>query len=138
MYGLLMCMIIILTNGWSVFVSYEWHVGAFLHQTAHSHLYSRKCSSIRARSKARTNTELLGFVPPNRRSLLVVLVSFTNELVGQPCFIFLALSYKLIYRTEMVALDEMCFVTEGVPCITELDPPQRQGWRRVLGWVLLI
>ena len=105
---------------------------------AQLHFYSRKCSSIRARSEARTDPELLGFVSPNRKSLLVVLFISTNELVGQPCFIFLALSYKLIYRTKMVALDEMCFVTEGVPCITELDPPQRQGWRRVLGWVLLI
>lgn len=138
MYGLVMCMIIILTNGWSVFVSYEWHVGAFLHRVARSHFYSRKCSSIRARSKARADPELLGFVSTNRGSVPVSLVLFTNAFVGQPCFIFLALSYKLICRTKMVALDEMCFVTEGVPCITELDPPQRKGWRRVLGWVLLI
>lgn len=101
-------------------------------------MYSRKCSSIRARSKARTDPELLGFVSPNCGSVFMLPVLFTDTLVGQPCFVFLALSYKLIYRTKMVTLDEMCFVTEGVPCITELDPPQRQGWRRVLGWVLLI
>lgn len=58
----------------------------------------------------------------------------------QPCFVFLTLGYKLIHRTKMVTLEEMCFAPGGVPplpadALNKLNP--KRGWRKILGWVLL-
>ncbi len=55
----------------------------------------------------------------------------------QPCFIFLALGYKLVYQTKMTTLDEMCFAPDGIPDVEDLKEPPKRSWRRIVGWIFL-
>ncbi|KAJ3536378.1 hypothetical protein NM688_g6846 [Phlebia brevispora] len=106
-YGLCMCILVILTNGWTIFISYNWHI---------------------AKPIATTNGASSGPGP---------VPTFLSSYLPIPSFVFLALSYKLVCQTKMVSLDDMWFAPEGVPDLQEEEDAPKRGWRRVIGWILL-
>ncbi|KJA14361.1 hypothetical protein HYPSUDRAFT_49239 [Hypholoma sublateritium FD-334 SS-4] len=99
-YALVMCILILLFNGWFVFTrAGPWRMALELDDPP-----------------IVSDPEIGSWVP-----------TFVSSYLALPVFFLLVLGYKLIYRTRMVPLDEMHFERGIVPEIEEPQPTTRWG-----------
>ncbi|KAF9477191.1 hypothetical protein BDN70DRAFT_896735 [Pholiota conissans] len=105
-YALVMCIAILVTNGWVVFTrAGPWRMGKG-HSASASH-----ASLELSDQPIPTDAEIGDWVP-----------TFVSSYLPLPVFLLLILGYKLIYRTKMVGLDDMTFHRGVVPEIEEKTP----------------
>ncbi|TCD65856.1 hypothetical protein EIP91_002117 [Steccherinum ochraceum] len=108
-YAFTVCMIVLFTNGWSVFVHNGWRIA-----------------------------EIPGREPDKSQDRVGDAVSiFLSSYVPIPFFLLLTFGYKLIHRTKMVRLDEMTFEGKNIP-EPEEPPAARSRREGLLRWMLLI
>ncbi|KAK7682321.1 hypothetical protein QCA50_014525 [Cerrena zonata] len=108
-YAFGLCMIVLFTNGWSVFVHGGW-----------------KIAEIPAND---------GPMPPPDVRESDPVSQFLSSYIPLPFFLLLTFGYKLIYQTKMVKLEEMSFSRENIPEPVERKPTtRREGFLR---WLLV-
>ncbi|KAJ3549374.1 hypothetical protein NM688_g5183 [Phlebia brevispora] len=95
-YAFSLCMIILLTNGWAVFVSNSWTIAEI------------------------PRTPRKSFFGANGRVPTPVL-QFLSSYVPIPFFVLLTFGYKLIHQTKMVPVEEMPFSDRG-----DVPPPEEE------------
>ncbi|GBE85477.1 Arginine permease CAN1 [Sparassis crispa] len=108
-YAFIICLLVLFTNGWAVFVHNGWKIA-----------------------------EIEGDSPPSgpasdREASPVSL--FLSSYVPIPIFLLLTFGYKLIYQTEMIPLDKMVFDRKDVPRIEPEDPP-RNLWEKLVALII--
>ncbi|KAI0698129.1 amino acid permease-domain-containing protein [Cytidiella melzeri] len=118
-YALSMCMLILLTNGWTVFLHTGWRIGDSTN--LHTPLKHKKADVPGQPSQATS----------------VAVSTFLSSYVPIPFFILLTLGYKIIYQTRMVRFDEMDFQTVHFRR-EEADDRRPSRRERVLGALLVI
>ncbi|PPQ94474.1 hypothetical protein CVT25_001107 [Psilocybe cyanescens] len=102
-YAFVMCVLILIFNGWFVFTRPgPWRMARELDD-----------------SPLKTDPEVGNWVP-----------TFVSSYLALPFFLLAILGYKLIYRTRMVPLREMQFERGHIPEIHEEEPTTR--WGRLL------
>ncbi|KAH9919190.1 amino acid permease-domain-containing protein [Epithele typhae] len=111
-YAFATCILVLLTNGWAVFLHNGWKVAELVPSTEEK-MYndSHKIS----------------------QPILVFLSSY----IPLPIFVLLTFGYKLVMQTEMMPLDKMTFFRGEVPSpLPECEPT---GWlERLLAWLMVI
>lgn len=105
------CMLILFTNSWSVFLHSGWRIADVQN----------------AEPKAYPEADR----PTNPIS------NFLASYVPIPFFFLLTFGYKLIYQTKMISLDDMDFSQVNVDEDAQRDPEYSSPLARVLGWLLV-
>ncbi|EKM49844.1 uncharacterized protein PHACADRAFT_214364 [Phanerochaete carnosa HHB-10118-sp] len=105
------CMLILFTNGWSVFLHSGWRIADIPDEAPNPYAPSEQPSAP--------------------------ISSFLASYVPIPFFLLLTFGYKLIYQTKMVALDDMDFSRVNVDDDAQRDPDYASPLARVLGWLLV-
>jgi len=109
-YGFTVCLIVLITNGWAVFVHNGWRL-------------------------AEIAGEELPVVPSDWREANPVSL-FLSSYVPLPLFLLLTFGYKLIHQTEMVPYSAMKFERHDVPTFEEREEQPRSLWARILAVVI--
>jgi len=105
-YAFAVCIIVLFTNGWNVFVHNSWCI-------------------------AETETSCTPSGPSDER-ITTPVSTFLSSYIPLPLFVLLTFGYKLIYQTKLVPLDEMTFSREDVPEKLEEDDPPRNIWEKII------
>ncbi|KAI0345542.1 hypothetical protein BDW22DRAFT_1324774 [Trametopsis cervina] len=123
-YAFTICMLILLTNGWSVFLHAGWRVGEY----THAHIAPNIVLTCSCAADDPTKEE---------DDLSTAVSTFLSSYVPIPFFILLTLGYKIIYQTNMVQLEEMDFHTVYFTR-EEPDAHEPSMRERILGKLLVI
>ncbi|KAI0369433.1 hypothetical protein BV20DRAFT_968017 [Pilatotrama ljubarskyi] len=111
-YAFALCMLVLFTNGWAVFVHNGWMIAEVMGDTIPTYDASQKESN-----------------PVSQ---------FLSSYVPIPFFLLLTFGYKLIKQTQMISLDEMVFYRgRVVPYDAQEDEP-RNRLERLLRWIRFI
>ncbi|KAH8082453.1 amino acid permease-domain-containing protein [Cristinia sonorae] len=113
-YAFIICMVVLFTNGWSVFVHNGWRIGT-----------SNTAAEIPDHPVDDTTNRVTNAIPV-----------FLSSYVPLPFFLLLTFGYKLIHRTKMVGLDEMTFERKNVP-EPEHPPEPKSKAEGIMRWLLL-
>ncbi|OBZ71741.1 Lysine-specific permease [Grifola frondosa] len=112
-YGLIICLIVLFTNGWAVFVHNGWRIAEISGETS----------------------EVVS-IPTNEREINPVSL-FLSSYIPIPFFIILTFGYKLINQTKLIPLDEMQFSRGDVPDYYEtIQDGPRNLWERFIWWLI--
>ncbi|GJE92572.1 amino acid permease-domain-containing protein [Phanerochaete sordida] len=105
------CMLILFTNGWSVFLHTGWRIADVIDEEPKEY--------------------------PSEQRPTDPVSNFLASYVPIPFFFLLLFGYKLIYQTRMISLDEMDFSRVNVDEDAQHDPEYTSPLARVLGWLLV-
>ncbi|KAI0350171.1 hypothetical protein OH77DRAFT_1431318 [Trametes cingulata] len=111
-YAFALCMVVLFTNGWAVFVHNGWSVA-----------------------------EVLGDVIPTyepAQKEANPVSQFLSSYVPIPFFLLLTFGYKLIKQTQMISLDEMVFYRGRVVPYDPSDDEPQNRLERLLQWIRFI
>ncbi|KAH9891921.1 amino acid permease-domain-containing protein [Cubamyces lactineus] len=112
-YAFSICMIVLLTNGWAVFVHSGWRIADIMGDALP--------------------------VYPSWQKQSDPVSQFLSAYVPIPFFLLLTFGYKLIKQTRMFSLDEMVFDQGSVPQLRDEDTDAPKHWlEKFLQWVRII
>ncbi|KAI0747493.1 amino acid transporter [Fomes fomentarius] len=128
-YAFILCMIVLFTNGWAVFVHQGWQIA----EVTDPHPASNSSDFNTFKSTLATNGTSMN---PIKLSDPVSL--FLSAYIPLPSFMLLTFGYKLIKQTEMMPLEKMTFYPgRRPPYDPEADKPQGR-LEKLLSWLMII
>ncbi|KAH8101313.1 amino acid permease-domain-containing protein [Cristinia sonorae] len=135
-YAFGVCVLVMVTNGWSAFLYPVWRI-ADVPQS----MNQTQCDSLRANGNMSQHDIFSGLQkyrctdPQLQQQASSV---FLSSYVPIVVFVLLTLGYKLIYRTRMYSLEEMTFDRRNVPEPEQPLPATKSRREDILRWFLLL
>ncbi|OJT02167.1 hypothetical protein TRAPUB_7282 [Trametes pubescens] len=111
-YAFSLCIVVLFTNGWAVFVHNGWRIADVLGQQPPSYHDDQKEANP--------------------------ISQFLSAYVPMPFFLLLTFGYKLIKQTQMTPLEEMVFYRGRVPPFDEHNEAPKNRLERFLQWTRII
>ncbi|CDO72292.1 hypothetical protein BN946_scf184970.g144 [Trametes cinnabarina] len=116
-YAFSLCILVLMTNGWAVFVHSGWRIGKVLGPDVMG-------DAVPQYDAAEKETNPVS--------------QFLSAYVPIPFFLLLTFGYKLIKQTRMLSLDEMVFDRGTVPPLTGDEDVPKNWLERFLQWLRVI
>ncbi|KAI0687057.1 amino acid permease-domain-containing protein [Earliella scabrosa] len=120
-YAFILCMLVLFTNGWAVFVHQGWRI---------ANVIDTPSVGADLAEEPASDSTLVKLSETERVSL------FLSAYVPLPFFLLLTFGYKLIKQTEMIPLEKMTFDPGDRPD-PEADVPKGK-LEKLLAWLMII
>ncbi|EIW52347.1 uncharacterized protein TRAVEDRAFT_75343 [Trametes versicolor FP-101664 SS1] len=132
-YAFSLCMLVLFTNAWAVFVHTDWQIGRLTD--------SSEVTNTTATNATVTNTTQQANPALQSRDDQKVanpISQFLSAYVPIPFFLLLTFGYKLIKQTQMTRLDEMVFYRGRIPPFDPRNEEPKNRLERFLQWIRII